>query len=125
MHIYQNVHNNIRLYCCDAPARSFICVFGHTAKSDCSKFNQKEGKLHRSGIIFKTTVGDQRKYSYNLRIDSSHHQPQYLNEKHVLESANIGTVLQFSIDLMHMLDLGITKKNITLVISTKNIWSPN
>lgn len=70
------------MFCYDDPARSFVCdVLGHTAKSGCAKCNQKGYKLPKNGIIFETKVRDQRTdLGYNLRVDQSHHQPQYLNK---------------------------------------------
>lgn len=110
------------MFCCDAPARSFLCgVVGHTAKSGCSKCSQLGYKLQNSGMIFQTYTSEPRTdVSFSLRRDKSHHQMHYLCRKSALETANIGMVSQFPIDPMHLIDIGITKKLLVHLSSGKS-----
>lgn len=113
----------IRLFSCDAPARSFLTeVMGHSSKNGCSKCTQVGHKPNNSsGVIFQTSVCEKRTdLSFKNRRDKSHHHQEYLDKPTALEVGNINMVSQFPIEPMHLLDLGITKKMLTLVVNGKS-----
>lgn len=102
----------IRLFCCDAPARSLISeTMGHSGKYGCSKCCQIGTKPHKSGIMFECTAQEPRTdHSFGNRLQPEHHHIQFKKKKSALETIGIGMVSQIPIDPMHLIDLGITKK---------------
>lgn len=119
---------NIRLFCCDAPARSFISgTIGHSGQHGCSKCCQIGTKPQKSGIIFESTVKEPRTdLSFLNRLHPDHHHCQYRNTKSALECLGIGMVSQIPIDPMHLFDLGITKKILLRLTLSKSVgYRPN
>lgn len=111
----------IRLFSCDAPARSFITeVMGHGSNHGCSKCSQIGSKANRKAVVYDTRVRNLRTdSSFAKRTDPSHHHDPYKTKKTALETANIGMVSQVPIDAMHLIDLGVMKKMLKLILKSK------
>lgn len=113
----------IRLFCSDAPARSFISeTMGHSATHGCSKCCQTGTKQRKTGTIYETEIKLLRSdQTFKSRLHRQHHQKEYQNKKTALETLGIGMVTQIPIDPMHLIDLGITKKILLRLISLKSV----
>lgn len=111
----------IRVFSCDAPARSFLTeVMGHASINGCSKCVQKGIKYSNASVVYATQKSEPRTDdSFTKRIHPNHHHKEYTNCKTALEYANIGMVSQFPIEPMHLIDLGIMKKVLTLIVDNK------
>jgi hypothetical protein len=113
----------IRAFCCDAPARAFLCgIKYHTAFHGCSKCAQigyREGGK-RGTTVYQNIAGEPRSdESFLHREDPEHHNPLFLEEPNPLEILDIGMVSQVPIEPMHLLDLGVMKKLLVFYISNK------
>ncbi|XP_067637611.1 uncharacterized protein [Eurosta solidaginis] len=108
----------VRSFTCDSPARAFVTgVMSHSAKNACPKCICTSEKHS-----FPVSVGiAQTDESFKNRQDISHHRLEYKNKETVLESANFGMVSQFPLDPMHLVDLGVMKKLLNLLISKSNL----
>lgn len=112
----------VRCFVADAPARAMLtCTKGHCARNGCSKCDQI-GRRISNKMIFSNVEGNRRTdENFQNRTDPAHHQFEYLNKKNVLEEIGIGMVSQFVLDPMHLCDLGVMKKILTLFIKEKSI----
>ncbi|XP_053954692.1 uncharacterized protein LOC128860920 isoform X1 [Anastrepha ludens] len=117
---------NIRLFSCDAPARAFVTgVKSHTAKNSCSKCTI-EGVYTQRRVSFPKQVGNLRSDSaLKSRIDLSYHSLEFKQAGSLLESFNFGMVSQFPLEPMHLVDLGVTKKLLQLLIKKGNVTKMN
>lgn len=113
-------------YICDSPARAFITgVQYFTGKSGCPKCAQRGVSL-QNRVCYSQTVGELRTdEKFKAREDPTHHAKIFLTEKHVLELINVNMVSQFPLDPMHLIDLGVTKKWLNLVVNKSNIQQIN
>ena len=110
----------IRTFVCDAPAKAFLtgCV-GHTSSNGCSKCTQKGNKINYR-LTYSTTAFPLRNDNdYKNRKDKDYHTKFFQINMHPLEEINIQMISQFPLDVMHLIDLGVTKK---LLLS---IWNNN
>ncbi|XP_067614083.1 uncharacterized protein [Eurosta solidaginis] len=112
---------SVRLFTCDSPARAFINgVKGHTTKNSCPKCLQMGQHLDR--VCLSQEVGELRTDdSFKNRLDLSFHKQREV----LLESVNIGMVSQFPLEPMHLVDLGVTKKILQLLIKRGNVTRMN
>lgn len=115
----QRCFPKVRLFCRDAPARSFVsCVIGHQGSEGCQKCNQKGKKLNYR-MVYSTIAGELRTdQSFIDRRDILHHSLKFRKQPTMLEKCNFKMVSQFPVEPMHLVDLGTTKKLLTLI--TKN-----
>ncbi|XP_054082056.1 uncharacterized protein LOC128919990 isoform X1 [Zeugodacus cucurbitae] len=113
---------DIRSFTCDSPARAFVTgVISHTGKHCCPKC-VCSSRYIKGRVSFSTTVGLSRSDdSFRNRRDREHHRLEYRDKEILLESANFNMVSQFPLEPMHLVDLGITKKILKLLISKGNI----
>lgn len=113
---------SIRSFVCDTPARSYVCgIKGHNAINGCSKCDQKGVRI-ANVTTFSTSVGKLRTDSdFKFRRDKDFHSTKYLNTEMSLETIGINMISQFPIDIMHLIDLGVAKKMILRLITSKSI----
>lgn len=111
----------IRAIICDTPARSYVCgIKGHTALNGCSKCTQK-GQRIRNVIVFSSFTGDLRTDTgFANRFDKDFHLPYYKDRIHCLEEINLKMITQFPLDAMHLIDLGVVKKMINIILNGKS-----
>lgn len=116
----------IRLFTCDSPARAFVTgVQSHTGKNSCPKCCQK-GLYMKNRVSFSKKVGELRTDEmFRSRQDVSHHTNFFQSENNILESINVKMVTQFPIDPMHLIDLGVTKKWLSLALNKANTETMN
>lgn len=102
----------------DAPQRAWMKgVIGHTGKHGCSVCDQI-GKKINGRLTYSTTRGCPRTdETFALRSSLEHHQPEFLNRPSLLESCGFGMVTQFPIETMHLIDLGIQKKTLKMIVN--------
>lgn len=108
----------VRAFICDAPARSFVtgCV-GHNAFHGCSKCLQIGSKIENV-IVYSDTPGEKRTDEmFKNRTCPEHHSKIFRNRASDLEEAGINMVTQFPIDPMHLIDLGVMRKMLNLLVS--------
>lgn len=93
----------IRLFGCDAPARSFISeVMSIVSIKNCSKCDQKVTRLYYSELIYQSAVGTLRAgANFRERMVINHYHPQFPNIPTALEDAGIVIVSQLPIEPMH------------------------
>lgn len=106
-----NIKIKIRAFSCNAPARSFVCgVKGYNSLSGCHKCNQK-GKSIQHVTTFSSSIGNLRSDDdYTQRIDQNFHQVKFLDRTLSLESVGVKMITQFPLDVMHLVDVVVTKK---------------
>lgn len=116
----------IRLFCCDSPARAFVSgVQSHTGKNSCSKCDQV-GSYKNRRVCFSKNVHNLRSdISFKNRVDPSHHSSPFKTSESILESANFKMVSQFPLDPMHLVDLGVCKKLLHLLVKKGNVTKMN
>lgn len=115
------INFSMRALCCDAPARAFISnVRYHTSFHGCSKCNQVGYRVNHTNV-FCSIVGDALRSdeSFSSRRDLQHHNQNYYNKQSVLEKVGVGMVSQIPIDPMHLIDLGVVKKCLLLLLEDK------
>lgn len=110
---------NIRSFVCDTPARSFICqIVGHNALEGCCKCDQ-QGRRLNNRTVFSSSCGTLRTDNdFQERRHASFHR-KTVDQKLELEDLGIGMITQFPLDPMHLVDLGVTKKILTLLLAGK------
>lgn len=115
-----NINIKIRAFVCDTPCRTFICgIRGHNSLNGCSKCEQKGSSISRV-TTFCTSVGKLRSDDdFLLRIDKNFHQSKFLDAEMSLETIGIKMISQFPLDVMHLVDLGVTKRMLTLLWKSK------
>lgn len=109
----------IRLFCCDTPARSMITnTKYYSAKAGCHKCNQRS--YHRGYLnFFQTYKGDPRTdILFGLKVDTDHHKSLITSE---LEKLGIGMVSQFPYEVMHLIDLGVTKSVLSAIVDKTTV----
>ncbi|XP_054746361.1 uncharacterized protein LOC129250792, partial [Anastrepha obliqua] len=63
--------------------------------------------------------------TFKNRIDLSYHSLEFKQAESLLESFNFGMVSQFPLEPMHLVDLGVTKKLLQLLIKKGNVTKMN
>lgn len=95
----------IGAFICDTPARAHILgIKSHAAYSGCPRCCQ-EGEYHGRMTFPETNAQMRTNVSFRTRADENHH-----NQDTILEELDIDLVLQFVLDYMHLVLLGVTKK---------------
>lgn len=109
---------NVRAFCCDAPAKSFITnTKHHNSLHGCQKCTQQGISLNNRTVYNKFTSTLRSDDSFKKKTDAEYHQTESLNSELYLEKIGIKMVTQFVLDSMHLIDLGVTKKMLTLFLS--------
>jgi len=108
----------IDVFCCDTPAKSFVLkIKGHSGFFSCSRC-EIEGEYKENRMCFPYTEPDKRsktrtQSNYINRTQISHHILSSTNSC-ISEIPKLDIVNNFSIDYMHLICLGVTKKLILL-----------
>jgi hypothetical protein len=109
----------IRAYCCDAPARAFLAgTKYHGARHGCAKCKQV-GKLEGHTMVYEKQKRQPRT-DENFRdpLNSEHINKKFHNARpNPLELLNTKMVTQIPIEPMHLIDLGVTRKILELMIA--------
>lgn len=106
------------VFCCDAPAKSFILkIKGHCGYFSCSRC-KVEGEHRENRTCFpynETTIETKRTHNdYILKVQEEHHTSSDISC--VAQLARFDIVSNFSLDYMHLVCLGTIKKLILLWI---------
>ncbi|XP_058987390.1 uncharacterized protein LOC131806751 [Musca domestica] len=114
----------IRLFVCDTPARAFLTgTVGHTSAQGCSKCEQ-EASYKNKRLNYAIVPGNARTdEAFLARKSQAYHIQQFRSETHPLELCNIKMVTQFPLDTMHLIDLGVFKKMLRLILQNKHTKS--
>ncbi|XP_036319869.1 uncharacterized protein LOC118734260 [Rhagoletis pomonella] len=113
---------NVRLFTCDSPARAFVTgVQNHNAKKGCPKCCQVGNYLEKRVCFSKELCELRTDFSFKNRNDLAHHNVKFREEENVLEEAGFGMVSQFPLDPMHLVDLGVVKKLLHLLVNKVNV----
>ena len=87
----------------------------HNAIHGCPKCNQR-GITYKNRVVYSKISGSLRTdASFTARSDINHHRDSYKNKKSILEDCGFKLVSQFPLDPMHLVDLGVAKKLLTLI----------
>jgi len=110
----------IRSFICDAPARAFICqTIQHNGFEGCSKCTAKAWKIGGT-TVYPTCRGEPKTdIGFKNRVYPKYHKTT-VDPVSELEKLNVGMVSQVPLDPMHLIDLGVTKKVLTLLIDDKS-----
>lgn len=105
----------ISCFVADRPARSFVkCVKGHGGYHSCERCDD-EGEYVSNRIVYSTKSGMRRSnISFRAKSDPDHHIGSLSSPMVGLE---FDMVLQFSLDYMHLVLLGVVKKLLCMWIS--------
>lgn len=107
---------SIHVFCCDAPAKSFILkIKGHTGFSSCTRCTI-EGEYLNNRVCFpysqlKST--ERNHQSYINQLDEEHHSSNQTLTR-LIELRGFDCVKSFSLDYMHLVCLGVVKKLLLL-----------
>jgi len=117
---------SVRLFTCDTPARVYVTgIQYYSGKNACPKCEQK-GEHLNGRVAYSLKSGKLRSdEDFSSRTDPTHHAVPFRSERHILESINTKMVSQFPLDPMHLIDLGVTKKWLELVIKDVNVVEMN
>lgn len=101
----------IRAYVLDGPARAFVRgVKGHASLYGCDKCHQKCITIDRK-MTYRTESGPPRTdESFRDRLQVEQHQPEFVAAHSLIETLGTRMVIQFPIDEMHALHLGVMKR---------------
>lgn len=122
----RSIKISIRAFICDTPARAYLQdIKGHTSFRGCSKC-QQVGKRIGNTNTFSTRKGLPRTdISFSERLDPDFHQAYTQNFKLDLEKAGIKMISQFPVEPMHLVDLGVMKKMLNLLLKNKTVVKLN
>lgn len=110
---------NVRLFSCDTTA--FVTrVFSHNGKHGCPKCCQ-EGTYKYRRVCFSKQVGSHR----TGLTSPSHHIDDFKTKKSIMEESGFGMISQFPLDSMHLVDLGVTKQLLKLLVKKSDIKKIN
>lgn len=117
----KNVRVVVRAFICDAPARAFVtgCV-GHNAFHGCSRCLQVGRKVENVTVYSAKPAEQRTDDMFKYRSCPQHHLAMFRNVPTDLENAGVNMVTQFPIDPMHLIDLGVTKKILKILIKKMN-----
>ena len=103
----------VKCFICDRPARAFIkCIKGHNGYFACERC-KVEGESYKNRIIYNS-IGDKRtNQSFRQQKDPQHHEVLGAITASPLLCIDppIDLVYQFILDIMHLIFLGVKKKN--------------
>jgi len=108
----------ISVFCCDTPAKSFVLkIKGHSGFFSCSRC-EIEGEYKENRMCFPYSEPDKRSKTrthnnYINRTQIGHHIISSTNSC-ISEIPKLDIVNNFSLDYMHLICLGVTKKLILL-----------
>ncbi|KAI8123574.1 hypothetical protein CVS40_5886 [Lucilia cuprina] len=112
---------NVRLFICDSPARAFVAgVVSHNSKNGCSKCCQEGLYKERRVCFLKEASVPRTDITFQFRCHPFHHSEEFREKRSVLEDSGFEMVSQFPLDSMHLVDLGVTKKLLKLLVNKKN-----
>jgi hypothetical protein len=98
----------IMAFCCDAPARSDLKnIWNHNSYYSCERCVQKGKRVGGHVSMPKANSSLRTDGTFNLKTNEAHH---LSNDETAMEKLGIGMVTQFSLDYMHCVLLGVTKK---------------
>ena len=102
-------------FVCDAPARAYIkCVSGHTSKKGCDRCTAS-GSYMKRRVAYPLSVGEKRTdEAFRAKLYDDHHQ----GSSPLLELP-VDMVSAFTIDHMHLLYLGVTRKVLHFLVARK------
>lgn len=110
----------IRAFIVDIPARSFVCgIRGYNALNGCSKCYQKGLNISNVTTFSKSVSKLRTDEDFKNRIDQDFHQSKFVNMPMALETLGIKMITQFPIDVMHLVDLGVMKRMILKLLTSK------
>lgn len=111
------------LFIMDAPARSKAThTMGHGSKYGCPVCTQKGRTRGVPSVQYSGKIEHplRTNESFRTRRDKDHHHQNFKDNHCVLEeNENLDMVLDFVIDPMHTVDLGVQKKTIKLLFTKK------
>lgn len=108
----------INVFCCDAPAKSFVLqIKGHGGFFSCSRW-EIDGEYKENRMCFPYSEPNERSKTrthsdYINRTQISHHIISSIHSC-ISEIPKLDIVNNFSLDYMHLICLGVTKKLILL-----------
>lgn len=110
----------IRCFTTDTPARSKItCTSGHGGEYSCHKCDQRCHRISRCNF-YDTKIGNLRTdYSFRHRLQPQHHKENYQIDLSPLEHLGVDMIASFPIDVMHLVDMGVTKAIIKAIVTKK------
>ncbi|XP_034240385.1 uncharacterized protein LOC117644849 [Thrips palmi] len=112
----RNLKLKIRFFIADAPARAWIRkVNQHGSYYSCERCTIKGGWKFRR-ITYDPTCEATLRTNESFEEQS---QPQYHNGTSTLLSIGISMISQFPLDIMHLVDLGCTKRLLALLLKKK------
>ncbi|XP_017477108.1 PREDICTED: uncharacterized protein LOC108367073 isoform X2 [Rhagoletis zephyria] len=113
---------DLRAFICDAPARSFMCsTVGHNALIGCEKCYQR-GQRINNVTTFSTASAEPRTYEdFRNRKQMQFHKGFHQKRHSELELIGIDMITQFPLEPMHLIDLGVMRKFLTLLINRKTV----
>lgn len=118
---FENINISISIGCFvnDTPANSFVrCAKGHSGYSSCMRCTDKGLRLDNCQIFPALSAIKRTDADFRMKSDPNHH---HLSEKSLLENIQeLDMVLDFSIDEMHIVHLGVMKKIIEFVMGLLN-----
>lgn len=108
----------INVFCCDSPAKSFILkVKGHSGFSSCTRC-KIEGEYidHRVCFPYTRVMSTSRDHnSYINTLDEDFH--VYDTISNLAELPNFDAVYSFSLDYLHLVNIGVMKKLLMLWVN--------
>lgn len=111
---FKSKHIQIKIgaFICDTPARAHVLgIKSHAAYSGCPRCAQ-EGEYVGRVIFPELNARERTNDSFRNRLDEHHHK-----QTTILEELDIDLVLQFVLDYMHLVLLGVTKKLLKMFTS--------
>ncbi|XP_067615227.1 uncharacterized protein [Eurosta solidaginis] len=108
----------IRAFICDTPARSFMCdIMGHNSLVGCSKCYQKAKRIHNVTTFSTTAARLRTDDEFRERRQPEFHKDFYRSSPSELEKIGIQMITQFPLVPMHLLDLGVTKRMLNILLN--------
>lgn len=103
---------SIHVFCCDAPAKSFILkIKGHSGFSSCTRCTI-EGEHLNNRVCFpysRLKPKERSHQAYLSKLDEDHHTSNQSLTR-LIELPGFDSVKSFSLDYMHLVCLGVMKK---------------
>ncbi|KAF0732693.1 Uncharacterized protein FWK35_00028767 [Aphis craccivora] len=104
----------IKLFICDAPAKSFILnTKGHSGFYSCSRCIL-EGEYYEKRVCFPYSKNKSAKKTHNDYVNMKYEDSHIGTISKLVELPGLDIVSAFPLDYMHLVCLGVTRKLITL-----------
>lgn len=104
----------IKLFICDAPAKSFILnIKGHSGFYSCSRCIQ-EGEYYERRVCFPYSKNKSVKKTHKDYVNMTYEDSHIGTISKLVELEGLDVVSAFPLDYMHLVCLGVTRKLITL-----------